>query len=131
MDLVTSDSLAAIIPAEKSSLENRLQKEATESSCEEYLACLSLILEDKERFKPITTDLKNNYLLGNQEYPANVLVTKWLMTDFDYSNVGNPTSAVKQQEQVQPTGIVFVKKGKWDGGPICYCCGERHKFWWR
>ena len=37
MDLVTSDSLAAIIPAEKSSLENRLQKEATDSRCEEYL----------------------------------------------------------------------------------------------
>ena len=51
-------------PAEKLALENRLQKEAMESSCEEYLACLLLLLADKERFKPVTTDLNNNYLLG-------------------------------------------------------------------
>ena len=53
------------------------------------------------------------------------------MTDFDYSNIGKPTSAGKQQEQVQPTDVAFVKKGKWDGGTICYCCGKRHKCgWW-
>ena len=53
------------------------------------------------------------------------------MAEFDYSNVGKPTSAVKQQEQVQPTDVVFVEKGKWDGSPICYCCVKRHKGrWW-
>ena len=72
-------------------------KKATESSCKEYLACLFLLLADEERFKPVTTKLNNNYLLGKQEYPANVLATKRLMTDFNYSNVGNPTSAEKQQ----------------------------------
>ena len=62
-DLVTANSLAAMSPAEKSALENRLQKEATEGNCEEYLACLFLLLADKEIFKPVTTELKNNYLL--------------------------------------------------------------------
>ena len=94
-----------------------------ENSCKEYLACFFLLLSDKERFKPVTTDMINNYLLGNQEYPANVLAAKRLMTDFDFSNVGRPISLVKQQEQVQPTDVAFVEKRKWDNGPICYCCG--------
>ena len=46
-----------------------------------------------------------------------------LMTEFDYSNVGNPKSSGKKQERVQPTDIAFLEKGKWYGRPICYCCG--------
>ena len=82
-------------------------------------------------FKPVTTDLSNNCLFWKQEYPANVLASKLLMTNFDYLNVGKPTNTGKQPEQVQPMYVVFVEKGKWDGGPICYCCGERHEGgWW-
>ena len=40
-------------------------------------------------------ELNNNYLLGKQEYPANVLRAKRPMTNFDYSNIGKPTSAGK------------------------------------
>ena len=46
-------------------------------------------------FKPVTTELSNNYLLRNQDYPANVLTAKRLMIDFDYLNVGKPKSAGK------------------------------------
>ena len=102
-----------------------------ESICEEYLTCLFLLLVDKERFKHVTTELSNNYLLGNQEYPANILAAKRIMTNFDYSNVGKPTSSVKQQDQVQPTDIAFVEKRKWEDGPICYYCGERNKGGWQ
>ena len=53
------------------------------------------------------------------------------MTDFDYLNVDKPTSAGKQQEEVHPTDVAFLEKGKWYGGPICYYCGERHEDgWW-
>ena len=38
--------------------------------------CLFLILEYKERFKPVTMELINNYLLGKQEYLTNVLQQK-------------------------------------------------------
>ena len=101
-----------MIPTEKTALENRLQKEVMESSCKEYLACLFLLLADEEGFNPVATELSNNYLLGNKEYPANVLVKKRLMTDFDYSNVGKPTNAGKKQEQVQTTDVAFLEKGK-------------------
>ena len=66
-DLFTADSLAAMSPAEKTALEKRLQKEATERSYKEYLACLFLLLADGERFKPVMMELSNNYLLGKQE----------------------------------------------------------------
>ena len=46
-DLVTADSLAAMRSADKLTLENCLQKEAMESSCEDYLACLFLLLVDE------------------------------------------------------------------------------------
>ena len=95
-DLVITDSLAAMSPAKKTELENRLQKEAMESNCEEYLACLFLLLADGERFKTATEDLRNNYLLRKQEYLANVLAAKRLMTDFDYLSIGKPTIAGKQ-----------------------------------
>ena len=54
--------------------------------------------DGKERFKPVTMVLRNNYLLGKQEYPANVLAEKRLMNDFDYLNAGKTTSSGKQQE---------------------------------
>ena len=130
-DLVTANLLVAMSPADKSAPENCLQKEATESSYEEYLACLLPLILDKESFKPVMTELNNNSLLGKQEYPSSVLAAKRLMTGFDYSNVGNPINAVKQQDQVQLTDVAFMEKGKWDGGPICYCCGKRHKGGWR
>ena len=98
-----------------------------ESRCEEYLVCLFLLVAYEERFKPVTKNLSNNYLIGKQEYPDNVLAEKRLMTDIDYSNVGKPTSAGKQQEQVQLTDVAFVEKGKWGGSPICYCCGKETK----
>ena len=94
--LVTANLLAAMIPAEKTGLENCLQNEAMDSSCEEYLACVSLLLADKERFKPVTTELIYNYFIRKKEYLANVLAEKRLVTDFDYSNVGKPTSSGKQ-----------------------------------
>ena len=80
-----------------------------ESSFEDYLVCLFLLLVDKERFKLVPAELSNNCLLGKQEYPANVLASKRL---------SKPTSSGKQQEQVQPTDAAFVEKGKWDSGPI-------------
>ena len=66
-DLVIADLLTAMSPAEKTALENRLQKEAMESSCKEYLTCLFLLLANEESFNPVTTELSKIYLLGKKE----------------------------------------------------------------
>ena len=59
-DLVNTDLLAAMIPTEKTTLENRLQKEAMESSCKEYLVCLFILLVEGERFNAVMAELSNN-----------------------------------------------------------------------
>ena len=46
-----------------------LQSEAMESAKEAYLACLFILMADKERYGGVKTELGNNYLLGKQEYP--------------------------------------------------------------
>ena len=66
-------------------------------------------MADKERFKSVTTERNNNYLIGNQEYLANILAAKHIMTNFGYLNVGTTTSAGKQQEQVQPMDVAFME----------------------
>ena len=61
----------------------RIEEEASESACTEYLACLFLLMSDDERFKMFKKTLNDNFLLGRQEYPKDVLSLKRLMTDFD------------------------------------------------
>ena len=64
----------------------------------------------------MTRPLNNNLLLGRQEYPKDVLVSKRLMTDF---NPDVATGTKRTQEQVQPTDMAFVESGGWEF-PICY-----------
>ena len=61
----------------------RIEEEASESVCAEYLACLFLLLADDERFKTLKKTLNNNFLLGRQEFPKDVLASKRLMTNFN------------------------------------------------
>ena len=51
----------------------RIEEEVSESACAEYLACLFLLLADDKRFKTLKKTLNNNFLLGRQEYPKDVL----------------------------------------------------------
>ena len=59
------------------------EEEASKLACTEYLACLFLLLADDKRCKTLKKTLNNNFLLGRQEYPKDVLASKRLMTDFD------------------------------------------------
>ena len=82
-----------------------------------------LLLTNTKRYGPLKTQLDNNFLMGKQEYPSNVLATKRLMTDFVPA-----TGTMKHtQQESGPSDVAFVEtrcKGKWS--PTCYCCGERH-----
>ena len=86
----------------------RIEEEASESACAEYLVCLFLLQSDDERFKTLKKTLNNNFLLGRQEYPKDVLESKRLMTDFDPDVA---TGKKCTQEQVLPTDVAFVKSG--------------------
>ena len=72
---------------------------------------------------PAKTQLDTNVLMGEQEYPGNVLAAKRLMTDFDPT-----TNAVKhKRKESGPLAVAFVEtKGKHTWHPTCYCYGNRH-----
>ena len=91
------------------------------SACAEYIACLFLLLAYDERFKTLKKTLNNNFLLGRQEFPKDVLASKRLMTDFEPDV---ETGTKRTQEQVQPTDVAFVESRGWEF-PICYCCGKK------
>ena len=52
--------------AEKAMLTKKFEKPARESSLAEYRACLFLLLADDNRFKPLKTQMDNNFLMGEQ-----------------------------------------------------------------
>ena len=78
-------------------LSTKHDKPARESTEGEYLACLFLLLADDDRFGPLTTQLDNNFIMGEQEYPRDVLAAKSLMTDFS-----PPIGSTKQTREKVP-----------------------------
>ena len=61
---------------------NPLQSEAMKSTKEVYLACLFILMADDERYRGVKTEVGDNYLLGKQEYPQDLLTAKRLLADF-------------------------------------------------
>jgi hypothetical protein len=45
------------------------KRAATESSCEEYLACFAVCTADNARFKELKNELDNDFLKGKDNYP--------------------------------------------------------------
>ena len=53
-----------------------IQSEAMKSAKEAYLACLVILVADNEQYGGVKTTLGDNYLLGKQEYPQDLLAAK-------------------------------------------------------
>ena len=82
---------------------------ARESASAEYLACLFLLLVDNNRYGPLKSQLDNTFLMGEQEYPCDVLQVKRLMTDF----VPEGRRAEPKREKISPTDVVFMEREQW------------------
>ena len=119
--LKTGKALSALTPDEVDELEEKSTEAAKEAATSEYLACLFLLLSDDERFGPLKNELDNNFLMGEQEYPCDVLRAKRLMSDFVPAA---PFAGRQRREQAQPTDVAFVEARAHK--PICYACGKRH-----
>ena len=105
----TGQDLAALAAAELETTETEATMNTKEAAQGEYFACLFLLLVDDERYGPLKTQLDNNFLMGKQEYPSNVLSAKRLMPDFV-----PVTGVVKHKRQESgPSNVAFVKtKGR-------------------
>ena len=105
--------VTALDDAAKKALAAKHKKPARESAAGEYLACLFLLLADNDRFRPLKLQLDNNFLMGEQEYPRDVLAAKRLMTNFS-----PPIGTTKQaREKVPATDVAFVERGRNQGAP--------------
>ena len=71
-----------------------IQSEVMKTAKEAYLACLFILMADDERYGGIKTALGDNYLLGKQEYPQDLLAAKRLLADFK----GTPGKTKKTAE---------------------------------
>ena len=102
-----------------------IQSKAVKSAKgEAYLACLFILMADEERYGGVKTALGDNYLLGQQEYPQDLLAAKRLLADFK----GAPSKVKKAAEAADEQGVAFAEGGK--GGeyiPTCHGCGRKCK----
>ena len=57
------------------------QSKTMKSAKEACLACLLILIADNEREGGVKTALGDNYLLGQQEYPQDLLAAKRLLAD--------------------------------------------------
>ena len=94
--------------------------EALKTSKQAYLACLFLLMADDERYSKVKATLDDNYLLGKQEYPQDLLAAKRLLADF--KGTGKPKN--QGGDKRDAAGVAFAKKGgKWMS--MCHGYGRR------
>jgi hypothetical protein len=84
-----------------------IQSEAMKTSKEAYLACLFLLMADEERYGGVKATLDDNYLLGKQEYPQNLLAAKRLLADFN----GTGPKGTQKVGAAGEQGVAFVAGG--------------------
>ena len=101
----SNTDVASLDDAAKDALKKKFEKPARESLAGEYLDCLFLLLADDNRFGPLKTQLENNFLMGEHEYPRDVLAAKRLMTDFS-----PPIGSTKQNREKVPAVLAFRAK---------------------
>ena len=85
-----------------------IQSEAMKTAKEAYLACLFILMAGEERYGGVKTALGDNYLLGKQKYPQDLLAAKRLLADFK----GTPGKARKATEAADEQGVAFAEGGR-------------------
>ena len=99
-----------------------IQSKAIKSAKEAYLACLFILVADNERYGGVKTALEDNYLLGKQEYPQDLLAAKRLLADFK----GASSKVKKASESAGEQGVAFAEGGKkGEYIPTCHGCGRK------
>ena len=93
----------------KKELQKPLEDKSMKSSKQAYLACLFLLMADEERYGGVKATLDDNYLLGKQEYPQDLLVAKRLLADF---KGGGPGTKRKTPGPEEGQGVAFVEGGR-------------------
>ena len=65
-DGIAVESLAAMDADDRLTLKQNMEDTEMALSCKEYLACLLLMMADDGRYRPLNTELDNNFLMVKQ-----------------------------------------------------------------
>ena len=60
-------------------IKDKVEEEAMAKSCEQFLACLFILMVEKVRYKPLKDLLNNEFLMGKRSYPETVIEAKQLL----------------------------------------------------
>ena len=72
----TDKELSELTPIELKEVEDKATEAANDLATGKYLTCLFLLLADDDRYGSLKTQLNNNNLMGEQEYPSDILWAK-------------------------------------------------------
>ena len=87
-------------------------------------------MADDDRYGKVKATLDDNYLLGKQEFPRDLLAAKRLLADFKGTGATAKKRAAPTNEDA---GVAFAEGENKTGGfvPTCYGCGRKCKGGWR
>ena len=105
-----------------------LEDEAMRSINGACIVCLFILMADEDRYGGVKATLDNNYLLGKQEYPKDMLAAKRLLADFKGTG---PSTKRKTPGPKEGQGIAFIKGGGGGYIPNCHGCGKKCRGGWR
>ena len=121
---INKDAWATKLPADKKVMET----EALKTSKQAYLACLFMLMADEDWYGGVKSTLDDNYLLGKQEYPQDLLASKRLLADFKGAG---PKVRKKVIGSEDDHDIAFVEQESGGFIPTCHGCGNKCKGGWR
>ena len=87
-----------------------------------YLARLFLLMANNDRYGKVKAILDNNYFLGKQEYPQDLLAAKRLLAEFKGKEIKFKRRLAPGTDKKQGVAFVQTRKNK---ECICCNCGSR------
>ena len=105
----------------------RIEEEAMACSCDEFLACIFIMMADDSRYKPLKTQLENDFLLGKLHYPQTVVAAKSLLSDYKMDT--KLSAYIKRKDD--DASVAFAKQPSYEDykkNVQCHGCGGKGNF---
>ena len=87
----------------------QVMDDAERMSCEEYLSCLFILVDDGGRFQGLKRALYNQYPMYKDEYPTNMPQTLKLLEEYK-AEVG---ATEQNADSAGESGVAFAQADAW------------------
>ena len=97
----------------------KVMKDAEDGSCDEYLACLFILVADGGRYQGLKRALDNQYLMDKDAYPETLPQALKLLEQFKPESFADAATG----KPAGDSGVAFVQIE--DYLPTCFKCGTK------